>query len=459
VVRHLERVFTDHIEPTIRQLARKLNPDKEADAKLLQAVARVSGNGDEDLAKAVMECFAITGDSGNVTIQEMGGPSGYKTEQIKGYSIPMGYDQSCGKWAPVFITNQGTQMVSMEKPLFLLYHGAITEIQTIKLLMEKVGLKWANEGFNHNVVVAAVGFSDSVLAQLAANFREAGAINVFPLVIPQNIQANSQLAFLQDLQAITGANILDPVNSPAEVAEIEDLGPGVDLFECSRTRASVIGNADEDLLNARIEELEEQLKAPESDYDEIMLRERLAKVSGGIAKLNVIGSSNGETKEKRDRAEDAVCAVRGAIKHGCLPGGAWTLLKLCHSLPRDQITDEILRKALIEPFNQLLSNCGIMDATEAQNVLGPILVALTEDKVLVYDFLEGKHVDPYVDGILDSTPAVLEAIRNSISIASLHGTLGGVVSFARDHDLERSEAQITSQFLRDSNVNEANERP
>jgi hypothetical protein len=100
-----------------------------------------------------------------------------------------------------------------------------------------------------------------------------------------------------------------------------------------------------------------------------------------------------------------------------------------------------------------------MDATEAQNVLGPILVALTEDKVLVYDFLEGKHVDPYVDGILDSTPAVLEAIRNSISIASLHGTLGGVVSFARDHDLERSEAQITSQFLRDSNVNEANERP
>jgi chaperonin GroEL len=135
-------------------------------------------------------------------------------------------------------------------------------------------------------------------------------------------------------------------------------------------------------------------------------------------------------KEKRDRAEDAICAVRGAIKHGVLPGGGWTLLKLCQLMPRDEIIDEILRTAFQEPVVRLLSNVGICTAEELQLVLEPILLAMQTDCApLVYD------------AILDSTPAVLEAIRNALSIATLLGTLGGTVVFGRDAELERSEAR------------------
>lgn len=460
VVRQLEATFRDVIEPTVKKLSTKVNPDKKAGKKLMRAVATVSANGDTDLADAVMECFEITGDEGNVTITESSGPSHYEVEKVEGFPIDMGYDESCAKFFPAFINDPGTQRCVLEKPLFLLYHGRLTEIQTIELLMRKVGDAWGGQqSEHHNVVVCATGFSESVLASLAVNFSQKDCINVFPLVVPRSPQSNGQLAFLQDVSAVTGAQIVDPVSNPVERAEMDVLGPGVDAFECSRFRSAIIGHADPSLLGIRIEELEQQLKSPESQMDETILKHRKAKLANGIAKLRVVGSSNGELKEKRDRAEDAVCAVRGAIKSGCLPGGAWTLLRVLHELPHDDITRDVLGKAFLEPFARLVLNSGIVDKDEAREILAPIMAAIDSGaKPLVYDFLNGKHVDPYKDGILDSTPAVLEAMRNSISIASQHGTLGGIVVFNRDHEFERSEARATAAYMRDGNVNEADER-
>ncbi|NDC26030.1 MAG: hypothetical protein EBZ49_18125, partial [Proteobacteria bacterium] len=169
-----------------------------------------------------------------------------------------------------------------------------------------------------------------------------------------------------------------------------------------------------------------------------------------------------ELKEKRDRAEDAVCAVRGAIKHGCLPGGGWTLLKLMNVLKNDKdvVLDQVLIPALFEPVLRLLSNVGVND-DEAVKILEPVISSLSSgmaDSAMVYDALEGKHVNAIQSGILDATPAVLEAVRNSISIASLLGTLGGTVVFKRDLDLERTEARDSAEFLRNANWNPANER-
>lgn len=459
VVRHIEKVLTTHIEPTIGALSRKVKLDEPEGEKFLRAVAKMSANGDEALADAVMQCFELTGDEGNVTIVEQTGLPHYKVEQVNGFSVGMGYEDSCGKFAAAFVNDPGTQRVVLEKPVFLLYHGRLNEIQTVILLMEAVGSAWQKQGFNHNVIICATGFSETFLANLGANFSIDGSINIFPLLVPQSIQTNGQIEFLQDMQAITGATIFDPLTKPVETGILEDLGPGIEHFECSRFRSSLVGYADADAITIRVEELEQQLENPGSTYDAITLRERIAKLSGGIAKLYVVGASNGETKEKRDRAEDAVCAVRGAIKQGVLPGGCWTLLKLCNTMPNDEITTSVLRPAFMEPFIKLLENCGISTVDERKAVLEPILKGIVDGQPVVYDALEGKHVDAYAGGILDSTPAVLEAIRNSISIATLLGTLGGTIVFGRDLELERSEAKITSQFLRDANTEEANERP
>lgn len=457
VNRHLESVFRDHIEPAIRALSRRVDLDEDEGQRLLHSVAKVSANGDVDLADAVMEAYDLCGDEGNITIVEASGPSQYTVERIAGYPIPMGYESSCAKFYPQFINDAGRQVCSMEKPVFLLYHGQLTETQAVILLMEQVGAAWQERGYNHNVVLVATGFSESVLGDLALNFRNEHTINVFPLVAPRTIVPSSQLEFLLDMGAVTGATVHDPIDKPLERAGVADLGPGLEHFEANRYRSTVIGMADPTLVEMRIDEVKQQLSNPASELDAIFLRERIAKLAGGIAKLHVVGASNGELKEKRDRAEDAVCAVRGAIKHGCLPGGGWTLLKLCHILPRDPIIDGVLRWAFLEPFYRLVTNSGI-SVDEARGILDVIMLGIKDGRSVVYDFLENRHVGPYETGVLDSTPAVLEAVRNSISIAALLGTLGGTVVFGRDAELERTEALDVSAWLRDANTNEANDR-
>jgi chaperonin GroEL len=465
VVRHLERTFRDHVEPAVTQLSRTVQIEK--DAKLLHSVAQVSANGDVDLADAVMRCFDVTGDQGNVTIVEAAGPSKYEVEQVKGFPIAIGYEESCSKYFPQFINDPGTQRCVMENPAFLLYHGRVNELQSLLPIMSAVSDAFEHpknygleKPFTYNVVLVATGFSDMVLASLAGNFGQKHSINVFPLQIPNNSpQSNAQFEFLQDLAAVTGAKICDVLKSPLVSTTLDDLGVGCTSFECSRYRSTVVGYSDETVLQMRAEEVEQMLRSPESELDKKLLQERLAKLSGGIAKLRIMGSSNGELKEKRDRAEDAVCAVRGALKAGVLPGGGWTLLKLCNVIPRNDINDKILRPAFVTPFNLLLENSGVVLGTqESESIVGPILTGIRDDKTIVYDFLERAHVNPYDGGILDSTPAVLEAIRNAISSASQIGTMGGVVVFKRDSELERTEAKATADWLRQANENQANER-
>ncbi len=485
VVRRLEAAFRDVIDPVILGtpytdeggiqrrrddgLTIRVDSTTEEGAKLLRNVAKISANGDEELADAVMECFKIVGDEGNVTISEVSGPSSYEVEAIDGYPIPMGYEESCAKFYPKFINSAGDQMTRMESPVFVLYHGVLTDVATAYTLLSKVGDQFEllirgeqTEYRHHNVVFVAVGFSEQVLGTFAAGFQDPRSIKIFPLTIPKSPMRNFQTQFLEDLSAITGATIFNPLDRPLDVGELEDLGPGTTSFECGRFRSAIIGRATgepwETNLLDQISVVEAQLAKPESDLDKLLLQERLGKLTGGIAKLRVIGASNGELKEKRDRAEDAVCAVRGAIKHGCLPGGGWVLLKVISLLDStDPVMREVLKPALMEPVFRLLFNCG-MNESEAARVIDPILQAMKEGRVLVYDAMEDKHGDPVDLGVLDSTPAVLEAIRNSISIAALLGTLGGTVVFSRDVALERSEARDTQEWMRNANVNEADER-
>lgn len=470
VVRHLERVFKEVIEPKIRECSILADFSSIEGRRMLHSVAKISANGDIELADAVLRCFDICGDEGNVTITDVIGPSRYEVEMIKGYPIAMGYEESCSKFYPKFINDVGSQKCMLENPIFIPYHGRINETQKIIRIMERIAKMWdEDEAAPKNVVIAATGFSDSVLADLALNFPFEHTINVFPLLVPQSPMPNGQLHFLEDLCAITNSNLFDPISKRLEeVDDLEEFGNisfntekgkwescGVSLFECGRYRCSIIGHANEDALLSRVDDLKRMALTPESELDGMILKERIAKVSGGIAKLVVMGSSNGELKEKRDRADDAVCAVRGAIKHGCLFGGGWMLIKIIQALPQDDVTLEVLEPALMEPFKRLLSNSGI-HADEAAGILSSVIDGIDTGNPVVYNCLEDKLVNPMEEGILDSTPAVLEAIRNSISIASLLGTLGGTVVFARDEALERSESRETQQFLRDSN--EANLR-
>lgn len=469
VVRKLMACFKDIIEPEVRAKAVKADLSTEDGRSLLWNVAKISANGDTELADAVLQCYQLVGDEGNVTITEVSGASGYEVEQIEGYPIPVGWDDSCHRYAPKFLNDPANQRCLLEKPAFVVYHGHITEIQSITKLMEAIGAAWqTDESFRHNIVLVATGFSETVLAQLALNFAEQVTINVFPLSVPPSPVPGGQLGVLEDICAVTGATMFDALNKPFDSYEpgLVDIGCNAKVFEANRFRSVILSdpnNVDAQIpILDQVEKLKTQKTQAASILDSQFFDERVGKLTNGIAKLKVTGASNGELRERRDRAEDAICAVRGAIRHGCLPGGGWMLLHLAHkiSLIDDSILNAVLVPALKAPVEKMLANCGF-NAEEIGAIRSHIEVPIIEARAaLVYDALEHKLVDPYEGGVLDSAPAVLEALRNSMSIASLLGTLCGTVVFKRDHELERQEARETSSFLRDAeSTNPADDRP
>lgn len=461
VVRIIENWYRNEGEKYLKSMALKVDNDVQ------RAVALCSSNGDSQLTDAVMECFEITGDEGNVTIVENSGPSGYQVEQLKGYAVNSGYEESCGRFFSQFINDKSNGRCHLKNPLFVLYYGSITEMAVLYPIMEQVSAaKRRDPKLPNNVVLCAMGFSENVIASLAASFQDDMTLNIYPMVIPKTGVHNSELHFLQDIQAISSSKIFNPLSEPLESAELSDLGPPLEYFESLRYRSNIVGTTDESLLGARIEELKTQLEAPESIYEKMMLQERVAKLTGGIARLTVVGASSGEIREKKDRAEDAVCAIRGALKSGALPGGGWGLFLLAQSLVNGEdgleskVRDQVIRPSLLTPIRKLMTNCGLNEE-EIEDRLAEM--ARNREKfinssepiaqsALVWDGTCDKFVLPVESGIVDAMPAVTEAIRNAISIATLLGTLGGCVVFQRDTEVERTESADSYQWLANSTL-------
>jgi len=458
VVRAMEKVFRTEIEPFVKSLA--IKPDGD----LLKSVAMCSTNGDVELTEAVAQCFELTGDEGNVTLTEQSGPSGYKVEALKGYPISTGFEDCVGKYFSIFMNDAAHNRVYLEKPVFVLYNGSINDWATVVPILTKIGERWGGPEVNkatRNVVVVATAFSQQAIEDMAGNWSDYRTINVFPLTLPRNAMQSGQLDLLHDLSAVTGSVVFDPVTRPAVEGTLEDIGPELEFFESTRYRTSVVGHADEGLVLARVEEIEAQIPQAESQVEQNILNERRGKISGGIAKLIISAPTSGELREKRDRAEDAACAWRGAVKHGALPGGGWTLLKTIEMLVTNysltletfesQVVKEVLCKSLVEPVERLLRNCGYTDE-EIFNRMEEMKGLLEEDEPVIFDALDSQFKEARGSGVVDSLPAVLEAVRNSISIASQLGTLGGVVVFPRDTTLERSEAEASYDYYRNSGM-------
>lgn len=465
VGRVLQKLLRQDLLPRLEAMKYKPEFGTEEGYRTLEAVATVSANGDVDLARAVMSAFRFSGDAGNVTITEANGPSSYIVQKIEGYPVPIGYEDSCGPFYQKFVNDIGTQQCLLEKPSFVLYFGRINDFNTVFPALAEIA-NTVSDGrplddgtkITHNVILVATGFSESVLANLAAGFVQQGTLNIYPLLVPPSPLKTGQFDFLMDLAALTNGTILDPIENPLQNFQLSHLGVGPKLFEASRFRSNIIGRNDDLLVLERVDQISKQLsEAAVSELERTFLKERLAKLTSGIAKIVVQGSSHSEIKERRDRVEDAVCAVREAIRHGALPGGGVGLVELSRGLlnfedPLDnQIFDEIVRPALLAPVLMLFWNSGF-NTEEAFKYIDKMKV----DNV--FDLLHHKWVNPIQDGLLDSLPAVREALRNSISVACLLGTCGGTVVFPRDKELERSEARDTADWLRNANVNEANER-
>lgn len=461
--RRIAKITRERLVPYIKERSIPCGIDNQ---EMLRMVATVSANGDKDMADAVIKAFEEIGygDASHVTIRELSGPQGYKVERIDGFPIPVGYEDSIGKFHTAFINDQANQRCFLEKPLFILYDGQINDLINFQDLLEGLSKKYAEEGSSDykNVVIFAHGFSESVLNTLAFNFSNPLTINIIPVITPMAQFINSQLQFLHDLAAFTGAKVFgmkDQINN----AVIEDLGGGMESFECGRFRSTVVGDPDPTNVEVRAEELRTMKENAESQAEKIFLEERIGKITNGIAKLTIYGGSNGELKEAHDRCEDAVCAVRSAISHGALPGGCRVALDMVMLLMTElEVGDparDVLAPSLLSLHAKLLDNAGYT-SEESKEVLKNLL----DDPSLVYDVENQVYGDAKELGLFDATKAVQESLSNAVSIANVLGTMGGLVCHPRDEVFERSEAKADADYGRvtsnpNAYVNEANERP
>lgn len=461
-VRRVKKVAETMLAPYIQSRAIMIS---EENKHMLKMVANISANGDMDMADAVIQAFEEIGygDASHVTIREISGKTGYKVERIDGFPIPIGYEESIGKLHTAFINDQANQRCYLEKPLFLLFDGQINDIINILPIINGLGKKYTEEANSDykNLVIFAHGFSENVLTTLAYNFADPGTINIIPMVTPMSQFINSQLQFLLDLSAFTGAKVFG-LKDQVSHAQLSDLGGSMESFECYRFRCTVVGDPDPINVEVRADDLKKQKEQAESKAESGWLEERIGKITNGIAKLTISGGSNGELKESFFRAEDAICSVRSAITNGALPGGCRIAidmaLKLSQDLEEGDPAREILMPSLLALPQRLLDNAGYhMD--EIQEVIAKLI----ENPDLVYDIENEKYGKAEELGLFDATKAVSESLNNAISIASVLGTMGAIVCHPRDSEFERSEARADNEFMRISEnpnafVNEANVR-
>ena len=284
-------------------------------------------------------------------------------------------------------------------------------------------------------------------------------INVVPLQTPMFPMVNGQLHFLMDLSAFTGAKVFD-MNNPLVEAQPEDFGKGMTRIEISRFRTTIVGEPDPTNVEFRASEIQTMISQAASKIEKSILEERLGKLTSGIAQLKIFGSSNGELKEKSDRAEDAVCAVRAAINHGVLPGGCRTLINLAISLEEDEsaVVQNVIIPSLYAPFYRLMENAGY-----SVDEIMEYVTKMMSKKNYVFDVENAEFGDFKKMGVYDAAMAVEQALKNAVSISSVMGTLGGIVAFPRDNQLENMDFKQDMDFKRtienaQALSNEANER-
>jgi chaperonin GroEL len=465
VVRIINKLLNEELLPYVKAKSIPVTVDNQ---DLLHKVATISANGDVAMADTVIKAFEETGMTANshVTISELTGPESYKVRLIEGFPIPMGYEESVGKFHTAFINDQANLRCILEKPLFILFDGQVSDIINFQETLEKIGSEYANGNSDYkNVVIVAHGFSESVLTTLAFCFANPQTINIVPLATPMNQVINSRLNFLLDLSAFTGAKVFG-MTQPLRDAQPEDFGRSMEKMEIYRFKSTLVGNPDPMDIETRVEILQKQSEDPESAAAAYDLKERIGKLTSGIAKLEIYAGSGGELKEKHDRCEDAVCAVRSTINNGALPGGCRILtdlaLKMAYynkgSEQENKVANTILAEALLTPVEKLLDNAGY-NAEEIKEIIKELINKPSS----VYDVERQIFGDPETLGIFDATPAVEQSLINSISIAGVMGTLGGAVAFPRDSQLERDEAQKEMAYRDAVNNptsfrNEANER-
>ena len=376
-----------------------------------ERVATISANGDKEIGERLSNIIEKVGPKGVITVED-GQTFGLSEKFVEGMQFDKGYV------SPYFAVNSEDQVVTLNKPAILITDKKISIAKELFTALEKV----VSTGVR-DVLIIAEDIEGDALANLIIN-KIKGNLNVAAVKAPAF--GDRRKAMLEDIALLTGGTLItDELAKTVESMEVEDFGRADKVIVTKEDTTVINGHGDSKALKARVALIESELEKSTSDYDKEKLQERLAKLSGGVAVLEVGAASEVEQKERKDRIDDAKRATLAAIEEGVVPGGGVALLDARKALDSVELESDdekvglnILRKALEAPFRQILANAGKEAASyinEVKNGMG-------------YDARKDIFVNMIEEGILDPVKVTRTALENASSVAMLLLTTEAVVS-------------------------------
>jgi chaperonin GroEL len=374
-------------------------------------VAAISANNDETIGKLIADAMEKVGKDGVITVEEAKGME-TTLDVVEGMQFDRGY------LSPYFITNPERMECVLEDAYILLYEKKISAMKDLVPMLEKVAQK------GRPIVILSEEVEGEALATLVVN-KIRGTLSCAAVKAPG--YGDRRRAMLEDIATLTGGKLIsEDIGIKLENVQISDLGRAKRITIDKENTTIVEGAGKKDDIQARIGQIKNEIEETTSDYDKEKLQERLAKLAGGVAVLNVGAATEVAMKEKKARVEDALHATRAAVEEGIVPGGGVAFIRSVPDLgklklPGDQqIGVEIVRRALEEPTRQLAANAGKEGSVIVEQV--------KKDKLSVgYNVMSEKFEDMVLAGIIDPTKVSRTALQNAASIASLLVTTEAVV--------------------------------
>ncbi len=390
----------------------------------IQSVATISANNDPEIGKIMADAFEKVGKDGVITVEE-GKSLNTEVDVVEGMQFDRGY------LSPNFITNPDDLTVELEKPLVLIFEDKISAAAKLIPLLEKI------QKVKKPLLIIAEDIESEALATLVVN-KLRGILNVAAVKAPG--YGDRRKAMLEDIAVLTGGKaIMKDLGIELDKVELEHLGTAKKITIDNDNTTIIEGAGETKDIQARIEQIRREIDGTTSDYDREKLQERLAKLAGGVAQVNVGAATETEMKEKKARIEDALQATRAAVEEGVVAGGGVAMIratKVCNGnlkLEGDEaIGAKIIRNALMAPLKQIAENAGTSGAVIVRRVL--------ESKDSEgYNALTGDFVDMFKAGIITPTKVERTALQNAAEVAILLLTTDCIVveapkSSGGDHD-------------------------
>ncbi|MBR6387628.1 MAG: chaperonin GroEL [Thermoguttaceae bacterium] len=380
-------------------------PVSDKSQKEIAQVATIAGNNDPTIGKILAEAFVKVGKNGVITVEE-GKQFETYVDVVEGMQFDRGY------LSPHFVTNVDDQKVELEDPLILVFEDKISSAKSLVPLLEKIAKQ------SRPLFIVAEDVEGEALALLVVN-KLRGVLQVCAVKAPG--YGDRRKAMLGDIAVLTGATaVYKDLGVQLDAVQLGDLGRAKKIVVTGDSTTIVDGGGKKSDVEARAEQIRAEIEKTTSSYDKEKLQERLAKLAGGVARINVGAATESEMKERKYLYEDAQSATKAALEEGVVPGGGIILLRAASALDKveTKLEDEaygvqIVKHALEAPIREIAKNCGVEGAVVVNRV------RQMKGKNDGYDADKDAYCDLLEAGVIDPAKVVRTALQNAASVAAL----------------------------------------